>query len=209
MSKESTPAVDESVTLKKDIKSLNMDVPEDVYDKIDKQLELEKSQEKISPSVLSKELFSVAPELKGKMTLSIILSCIGEIFCFASYFFGAYAASWLLRFHDGEDVVFSNIIKYGGIALGGLVLHLLLTGISGATSHRVAFSILSRLRIRLFDKLKEIPLGYMVENPIGKIKVVIQYRVGDLEDWVAHLMPELPGRVLHPLLATVVLFVLD
>ena len=52
-------------------------------------------------------------------------------------------------------------------------------------------------------------MGYLVDNPVGKIKVIIMDRVADMEDWVAHLMPELPSRLLHPILCVVILFYLD
>lgn len=52
-------------------------------------------------------------------------------------------------------------------------------------------------------------MGYLVDNPVGKIKVIIMDRVADMEDWVAHLMPELPSRMLHPLLCVIILFFLD
>lgn len=76
-------------------------------------------------------------------------------------------------------------------------------------SHNTAFLILERLRQHLFEKLKEIPQGYLVENPVGKIKIILQDRVSDMEDWVAHLMPELPSRLLHPVLCILILFALD
>ncbi len=209
MSKDKKKSFDEAKMIKKDIGTFGFDVSDEIYEKIDKQIALEKSQEKISPSILSKELFSVEPKLRGKIRLAGFFAAIGEIFSFASYFFGAYAASWLLKFSNGEESAFSNLIKYGCVALASLVLHLLLTGISTGTSHRIAFKILSRLRVTLFERLKEIPLGYMVENPIGKIKVLVQDKVNDLEDWIAHLMPELPARLLHPILATIILFVMD
>ncbi len=201
-----TPSNEE---IKKDVNTFNFDVPDDILEKMDEQVKLEQNQNQISPMILNKELFSIAPELKGKMILSIILACIGEIFSFASYFYGAYAASWLIRFNEGNGIQYDNLIKYSIVALLLLMVHLILTGFSTVNSHKIAFTILSKLSIRLFEKLKEIPLGYMVENPIGKIKVTIQDRVSELEDWIAHIMPELPSKILHPILATIILFVLD
>lgn len=52
-------------------------------------------------------------------------------------------------------------------------------------------------------------MGYLVDNPVGKIKVIIMDRVADMEDWVAHIMPELPSKLLHPILCIIILFLLD
>ncbi len=206
MDKKTKPS---SKEVKKDVGSFHFDVPDEILEKMDEQIKFEEAQNQISPMILNKELFSVAPELKGKMIFSIILACIGEVFSFASYFFGAYAASWLIRFNEGNGIQYDNLIKYSIVALLLLVVHLILTGFSTVKSHKIAFAILAELRIRLFEKLKEIPLGYMVENPVGKIKVTIQDRVSELEDWIAHIMPELPSKMLHPILATIILFVMD
>ncbi len=206
MGKKTKPSNEE---IKKEIQSLNLNVPDEVYEKVDEKMRLEDEQNQISPMILNKELFSVAPELKGKMIFSVIIACIGEAFSFASYFFGAYAASWLIQFNESGSVRFENLLKYAGLALLFLLAHLILTGISTVNTHRIAFEILSKLKITLFEKLKEIPLGYMVENPIGKIKITIQDRVEELEDWIAHITPELPSRIIHPILSTIILFVMD
>ncbi len=195
--------------IKQDIKKLNLDVPDEIYEKIEENIKLEEKQNKISPMVLNKEIFSVAPELKGKIIVSILFACIGEVFSFVSYFFAAYAANWLLKYNTNEAEPFSNLLTYALIALVFITLHLILTGISTVSSHNISFMVLSKLRIKLFEQLKEIPLGYMVENPIGKIKVTIQDRVAELEDWIAHIMPELPSKMLHPILSTIILFILD
>ena len=152
---------------------------------------------------------SVAPEYKGRMRLSVILACIGELFSFATYFFSAYAAGWLLKQVGGNPTGFDELLKYAFFAMGSLLLYFIFTGFSTIISHKTSFAILAKLRQTLFEKLKVVPMGYLVDNPVGKIKVIIMERVADMEDWVAHLMPELPSRLLHPTLCIIILFFLD
>ncbi len=206
---DSKDRTQEAAELKKQIKGLVPDVPESVLKLVDEQVEMQYEQEQISPTKLTNELFSVAPELKRKLNLSILFACIGEIFAFASYFFAAYAATWILGYFTSGAGDFKSLTLYALLALASLTTHLVLTGFSTTISHKTSFSILARLRASLFEKLKEIPLGYMVENPVAKIKVIIHDKVGELEDWVAHIMPELPSKILHPILCTIVLLFLD
>ncbi len=201
--------IDEFSSVKKDIKSFNYDVPEDILIKIRKQLVLEKNREQISVSTLTKELIAVAPENKGKIILSVILAMISELFNFASYFFGAYGAMWIYNFYKTGEGSLNHLIKYGLLALLSIIIHLILSGISTNLSHQTAFEILSRLRITLFEKLNKVPLGYMIENPLGKIKVTILEKVQELEDWVAHILPEFTSKLLHPILACIILFFID
>lgn len=193
----------------RDIENLNLDVPNEIMQRIESDVEQSEKQPKISMGGLNKALMSIAPEYKGKMQLSVILACIGELFSFSTYFFSAYAAGWLIKNAGGNPVSFDALLKYAFLAIGSLLLYFIFTGFSTTISHKTSFSILAKLRQILFEKLKVIPMGYLVDNPVGKIKVIIMDRVADMEDWVAHLMPELPSRLLHPILCVIILFFLD
>lgn len=193
----------------KEVESLNLDVPDEIMRRIESDIEQSEKKPKISMGGLNKALMSVAPEYKGRMRISVIFACIGEVFSFSTYFFSAYAAGWLIKNAGGNPIGFHALLKYAFLAIGSLLLYFIFTGFSTSISHKTSFSILAKLRQTLFEKLKVIPMGYLVDNPVGKIKVIIMDRVADMEDWVAHLMPELPSRLLHPILCTVILFYLD
>lgn len=195
--------------LMKEIESLNLDVPQEIIDRIEKDMENSKKNPKVSISELNKALMDISPESKAMMNLSIVFACIGEIFSFATYFFSAYAASWLIKYASGNIIDFRELIKYALLAFLSLVLYFVFTGFSTIISHKTSFVILSKLRNHLFEKLKVIPMGYLVDNPVGKIKTIILDRVADMEDWVAHVMPEMPSRLLHPILCVIILFIID
>lgn len=201
--------VKQTEALIKEVNSLNLEVPDEIMGRIKHEVQQSEKQAQISMSGLSRELMRVAPEYKGGMRLSILLACVGEIFSFAAYFFSAYAAGWLIKQADGRPTGFAELLKYALLALGSLLLYFIFTGISTAISHKTSFAVLAKLRQTLFEKLQVIPMGYLVDNPVGKIKVIIMERVADMEDWVAHFMPELPSRLLHPALCIIILFCLD
>lgn len=209
---DSTPGIKQSKgneNLVKEIESLNLDVPSEIMQRIESDVEQSEKQPKISIGELNKALMSVAPEYKNRMRLSVIFACIGELFSFSTYFFSAYAAGWLIKNSGDNPVDFDVLLKYALLAVGSLLLYFIFTGFSTINSHKISFSILAKLRQTLFEKLKVIPMGYLVDNPVGKIKVIIMDRVADMEDWVAHIMPELPSKLLHPILCIIILFLLD
>lgn len=193
----------------KEVESLSLDVPDEIMQRIESDVEKSEKQPKISMGGLNKALMGIAPEYKGRMRLSVIFACIGELFSFSAYFFSAYAAGWLIKNAGGKAVGFDALMKYAFLAIGSLFLYFIFTGFSTTISHKTSFYILAKLRQTLFEKLKVIPMGYLVDNLVGKIKVIIMDRVADMEDWVAHLMPELPSRMLHPILCVIILFFLD
>lgn len=209
---DSTPGIKQSKgneNLVKEIESLNLDVPSEIMQRIESDVEQSEKQPKISIGELNKALMSVAPEYKNRMRLSVIFACIGELFSFSTYFFSAYAAGWLIKNSGDNPVDFDVLLKYALLAVGSLLLYFIFTGFSTIISHKISFSILAKLRQTLFEKLKVIPMGYLVDNPVGKIKVIIMDRVADMEDWVAHIMPELPSKLLHPILCIIILFLSD
>ena len=193
----------------KEVESLNLDVPDEIMQRIESDVEKSEKQPKISMGGLNKALMAIAPEYKGRMQLSVIFACIGELFSFSTYFFSAFAAGWLIKNAGGNVVGFDTLMKYAFLAIGSLFLYFIFTGFSTTISHKTSFYILAKLRQTLCEKLKVIPMGYLVDNPVGKIKVIIMDRVADMEDWVAHLMPELPSRMLHPILCVIILFFMD
>ncbi|WP_083428213.1 ABC transporter ATP-binding protein [Murdochiella vaginalis] len=195
--------------LLEEVESLHLDVPDEIRNRIIQDVKQSEKQNRVSAVGLSHELLSVAPEYKKKIHNSILLACIGEIFSFATYFFSAGAAGWLIQRATGNAVPFETLLQYAFSAIVCLLIYFGLTGISTTLSHTTAFSILSKLRLTLFEKLKKIPMGYLTEHSVGQMKVVIMDRVNDMEDWVAHIMPELPSRLLHPLLCALILFSLD
>lgn len=164
----------------------------------------EVEQEHLSTSVLKKELFSYAPELRGRMQSSIALACFGEMFGFAVFIFAAYAAKTLI---SGEHTSRVYLTALGALAC--VAFQKILTWFSTTRSHFIAFTILARIREALTRKLERMPLGDVRETPVGAMKQLIVERVGTMEDWIAHVMPELPSRMLHPVLATVFLFAVD
>ncbi len=195
--------------LMSDLEKLKLDVPVEVRRRFEEQIR--KSQEKpISISSFNKELKALVPGYASAMRLSTFLACLGEILCFASYFFAAYAGSWLLS-QLGESGIrqFSGLLPYAGLALFALLCSLVLKGYSSMISHKCAFRSLGVLREKLYDKLNKIPAGYLVTHSAGSVKNLIVESVAACEDWIAHVTPELPSRMLHPLFAAVILFVLD
>ncbi|MDO5755346.1 MAG: ABC transporter ATP-binding protein [Tissierellia bacterium] len=190
-----------------DLESFGFDFPEGLRENIEDNIAGEEGEYRLNPIQLTMELLNIAPQYKKTALISLICSIIAEVFVFTTFFFGALVAQGIYQYHQyGEG---TEVKKYAIITAVALLLHLIVSGISTYLSHRTSFEILHELRMRLFKKLQEISPGYLVEQPVGKIKVLLNERVSELEDWIAHLMPELPGKLLHPILCTIILFSVD
>lgn len=150
-------------------------------------------------------LFSFAGEAKGRMSLSVFLAILGELFGMAPFFVVAVLASHL---YAGTATV-SEAALLAAAAAAGMALRALLCWRSSLRSHGVAFTILKNIRRAVADKMRRVPLGVMLETPTGHFKALIVDNVGKLEDSIAHVVPEAPSQIAAPLCSIVLMFALD
>ncbi|NJQ97399.1 MAG: hypothetical protein HC784_06435 [Hydrococcus sp. CSU_1_8] len=76
-----------------------------------------------------------------------------------------------------------------------LLLRWICLGIAGTCSHLAAYYVLHDLRLKIAQKLSELPLGYFSHKQTGAIKQVINEDVDYFEEFIAHVIPETIGSV--------------
>ncbi len=150
-------------------------------------------------------LFSFAGEAKGRMSLSVFLAILGELFGIAPFLVAAVLAS---RLYEGTATVGEAAILSAGAAVG-MAMRAFLCTKSSMRSHEIAFTILKNIRRAVADKMRRVPLGIMLETPTGQFKTLMVDNVGKLEDSIAHVVPEAPSQIAAPLCCIVLMFVLD
>jgi len=152
-----------------------------------------------------KVLFSFSGEARGKMTGSVILAFIGEMFGMAPYFVVTLLAKEL---YEGTATVERAAVMAVTAAVC-MCLRAWLTGLSSMRSHTVSFTILKNIRCALAEKMAKVPMGVMLETPSGTFKTLMVDNVGRLEDIIAHMVPELPSNLAGPVFSIILVFVLD
>jgi ABC-type transport system involved in cytochrome bd biosynthesis fused ATPase/permease subunit len=73
-------------------------------------------------------------------------------------------------------------------------------GLSSHLSHIAVYTILYDLRIEVGRKLGTLPLGYFSDRTTGEIKKVIHEDVEQLEEGLAHMVPDLIAGITVPLI---------
>lgn len=100
-------------------------------------------------------------------------------------------------------------ILYAGIAFFAIVLKGICYKLSSDFAHQAAFDILYDIRIALAEKLTKLPLGYFDTHDTGKIKVTMNEDVEQLEEGIAHLIPDITTGFSIPILTFLAMFLLD
>ena len=95
------------------------------------------------------------------------------------------------------------------VALLGQVARELLTYRSTLCSHLATYAILREMRRAVARKMEHVPLGAMIDTPIGAHKMLLVDTISKLEDSMAHFMPEFTSNIVAPLVSVLALLCID
>ncbi|NCC33664.1 MAG: ABC transporter ATP-binding protein, partial [Chloroflexia bacterium] len=145
---------------------------------------------------------------RWQLALSGLLSAIGNAAGIVPYLVIYFIAVEVLG-KPFADVNAGWLWMLAGIALGAVVIKAAGTGMALYVSHIAAYCILYDLRLALAEHLGRLPLGYFSARTTGQIKKVIHEDVEQMEEGLAHMIPDLVGGLTTPILTAMVLFVVD
>lgn len=156
------------------------------------------------PSAFAKLFYFMRAD-RGRMVLSLVLACVGETAGMVPYVAVALLAAGLV---EGTLTLERAALLALAAALGQ-VARFFLTWRSSMISHGIAFKALRTMRDQMAEKMARVPMGTIVDTPTGTFKSRFVDNVNQLEDAIAHFMPELPSNVFAPLLAMGIVFAVD
>ena len=151
------------------------------------------------------ELFKYAGSEKTQLYKSILLAIIGEVFGMIPFL----AIAKLIEKIYQSELSFQTVFSITLVALGGQILKGIFTLYSTMTSHKATFHILKNIRSLVAEKMLRVPMGVMIDTPIGKFKNLIVDTISKLEDSMAHFMPEITSSLISPVLFLILIFALD
>lgn len=156
------------------------------------------------PSAFAKLFYFMRPD-KGKMILSLALACIGEALGMVPYIVVGLLAAELV-----EGALTLPMAAWLCVAAAfGQVAKFFFTWRSSMMSHGIAFKALRTMREMMAEKMVRVSMGTIVDTPTGTFKNRFVDNVNQLEDAIAHFMPELPSNVFAPVLAMAIVFAID
>ncbi|MEM9980646.1 MAG: ABC transporter ATP-binding protein, partial [Cyanobacteria bacterium P01_D01_bin.2] len=142
------------------------------------------------------------------LILSGLLAAIGAALGLVPYYL-IYLVSLQLFGSSASTLDTQYIGQLAWWAVGAVVGKGLCHGLSTRLSHIAAYTILYDLRIELARKLGRLPLGYFTNRTTGEVKKIIHEDVEQLEQGLAHIIPDVVAGVTVPLLAGILLVWVD
>ncbi|MBP1736314.1 MAG: Xenobiotic-transporting ATPase [Oscillospiraceae bacterium] len=150
-------------------------------------------------------LMSFAAYCKGKIIASVICSVISVTAGLVPYL----SVFQILKAFIRNQTDTGTIFAWAGIAAAAYLVKTLLFGISTALSHVSAYIILEKLRLRVANQFLRAPLGEVTSKPIGEIKNMLVDKIESIEPPLAHVIPEVSGNLVLPLISLGILVVID
>ena len=136
---------------------------------------------------------------------------VSVLLAIGSVFFGL--APYYLVYRLLLDIVQGcserTVLQYALLILLALSLQILMHCLSTAISHKMAFSILKKIRLAVTEKMMRMPLGYTQTKGSGYFHSLLIDSIERLEYPLAHAIPETTSNVLLPVSIIALLFSFD
>ncbi|UTC49292.1 ABC transporter ATP-binding protein [Treponema vincentii] len=136
---------------------------------------------------------------------------VSVLLAIGSVFFGL--APYYLVYRLLLDIVQGcserTVLQYALLILLALSLQILMHCLSTAISHKMAFSILKKIRLAVTEKMMRMPLGYTQAKGSGYFHSLLIDSIERLEYPLAHAIPETTSNVLLPVSIIALLFSFD
>lgn len=141
--------------------------------------------------------------LAGSITAGVIATLMGLVPYWVIYRICVILLGGSLLADQGQ------LLTLAGLALGAIIVKGVLTAVATNWTHQVAYDVVYEVRMALADKLAKLPLGYFDRHDSGKIKHTVNEDVEQLEEGIAHLLPDVTASTALPILSFAIMFSLD
>ena len=142
---------------------------------------------------------------RGTLLLSVCLAVVGTACGLVPYY-----AAYRIALAVGEgSLTLNDSAVWAAIIAGAVIVKALLMSASTYLSHVAAFGILHSFRTRLVAKFSRLPLGFFSIHPAGTLKKTVAEDVEQIEEAIAHAIPDLSAGLSVPLLSAAILAFVD
>ncbi|MFB6363512.1 ABC transporter ATP-binding protein [Paenibacillus elgii] len=155
-------------------------------------------------------LLEIAGEKRGLLIVSGILSALSAVCMLIPYVSVYFIIRELLEHATNPASADGSwMIRWGIVALLGMLGSMLLMYGGGMLSHMAAFRILYGLRVKLSNHIGRLPLGWLNGTSTGAVKKTLEQNVEKVETFVAHQLPDLIHVAVTTLVMIVAMFALN
>jgi len=166
--------------------------------------------EKTPKEATFRDLIQFAGRTKPLFLLAIILAAISTIFLLLPYVSLYHAIEIILYTLPNLSTLDPNALVYYGIqavifALIGFAINFCAL----MCSHLTAFTIQKNMKSKILHHIINLPMGFFNQNSTGKLRKIIDTNTAEIEEYIAHQLPDTASSLLSPFIILVLLFSFD
>lgn len=169
-----------------------------------------KESQEIKPKKGLPRLMELAMTQKAPMVGGMILSALATIASFLPYLAIYFIIQEIVdAYPDFDALDVPKVLGFGGLALGGVLLNVLLYTASAALSHIAAYGTLYQCKINYVSHITKLPLGYHLKMGSGRLRKIMDDNIESLEGFIAHDLPNMISAFVAPVVMLVLVFAVD
>ena len=155
-------------------------------------------------------IFELATDHKGLLAVSGVLAALAAIASFVPYV----AVYYIIRdvisvYPEFTKLNVEAVWGYGMIAVIGIAADVLLFFSSSICAHLAAFGTQYKLKTILTEHIAKIPLGFHFRIGSGRFRKVLNQDIEQMENFIAHVYPDMVAAFVAPLVLLAILFIFD
>lgn len=155
-------------------------------------------------------IFELATDHKGLLAVSGVLAALAATASFVPYV----AVYYIIRdvisvYPEFTKLNVEAVWGYGMIAVIGIAADVLLFFSSSICAHLAAFGTQYKLKTILTEHIAKIPLGFHFGMGSGRFRKVLNQDIEQMENFIAHVYPDMVAAFVAPLVLLAILFIFD
>ena len=149
----------------------------------------------------------ISGETNAPFIVSVLLSICGTLFQLVPYLSVYQVMAELLQHAAaGSSLNTGFMIRWAVLGLIGLIVGYVLSYGSGMMAHAFSYRVICGVRLKVAEHIGKLPMGYVTNHSIGKIKQVLEADVEQIENFLAHQLPDLVSTVVMLLAIFIIMF---
>lgn len=152
-------------------------------------------------------LLEISGEKNTSFAVSVLLSILGTLCQLVPYLSIYQVMAELLR-HAATGAILHTefMIRWALYGLAGLIVGYVLAYAGGMMAHTFAYRVICGVRLKVAEHIGKLPMGYVTNNSIGKMKQVLDADVEQIETFLAHQLPDFVSTVVMLLAMFIIMF---
>lgn len=153
------------------------------------------------------KLLEISGEKSTSFAASVLLSILGTL-CQLVPFLSVYQVMAELLRHTATGAALNTnfMIRWALYGLAGLIAGYVMTYAGGMMAHTFAYRVICGVRLKVAEHIGKLPMGYVTNNSIGKIKQVLDADVEQIETFLAHQLPDFVSTIVMLLAMFIIMF---